>query len=330
MSGATLVPGPAARLVGKFAPGISLVFVALLFYILFPDRPLSVADVRTILVHTVIIGLAALGMTLVIVSGGIDLSVGSAVALSSIAAAKTMQVSDARFGPVAAIVAAVATGAACGAYNGALIAVFRLPPFIVTLGTLGFYRGLAKWWADEQSVSAPTGWLSSWASPTPPAPWMLVAPVVWLLLVIAGIMAVVLHRTVPGRFAVAIGSNEEAARRAGVSLVANKIAIYAASGVLVGLAGVVLFVRQSGMGDPVGQVGLELSVIATVAIGGASLSGGYASITGTLCGALLIKLLDNRCAAANWPNYVQDLVVGHIIIAAVAIDHWRRRRGIVG
>ena len=316
-----------AGLLGKLAPAISLVAVIALFYALYPDRPLSLDDVRTILVHTVIIGLAALGMTVVIVSGGIDLSVGSSVALCSIAAATAMELSGPRLGPVLAIAAAVFVGIACGVYNGALIAFFRLPPFIVTLGTLGFYRGLAKWWSGGRPVSAPTSWLESWASPRPAQAWLLVAPAVWVLLAIALIVAVLLHRTVAGRYAVAMGSNEEAARRAGIPLARNKILVYASAGILVGLAGVILFVRQSGMGDPTGQIGLELSVIAAVVIGGASLSGGYVSVWGTLCGALLIKLLDNRCTAVGWPNYVQELVVGHIIIAAVAVDQWRRKRG---
>jgi ribose/xylose/arabinose/galactoside ABC-type transport system permease subunit len=319
-----LRPGP---LLWKCAPGISLVVAVALFYAIAPDRPLSGMDLRTILVHTVIVGVVALGMTVVIVSGGIDLSVGSGVALCGVAAAQVMETPWAgRMGPVqplAAVLAAVAVGGLCGAYNGVLVTLLRMPPFIVTLGMMGFFRGLAKWMAGSSPVYAKPGWLEAWVQPKPHPAWLLVAPIVWVMLGLAALTAGFLLRTVPGRHAVAVGSNEEAARRAGVPVDRVKRLVYVLCGACVGLAGVMQFARLGGSGDPVVSVGLELKAIAAVVIGGASLSGGHASVVGTLCGALLMALLDNRCTALGWPNYVQELVVGHIIILAVALDRWR-------
>ncbi|MBL8763543.1 MAG: ABC transporter permease [Phycisphaerae bacterium] len=318
-------------LLRAFAPVLSLGAAILVFWAIAPDRPLTAMDARTIMLQTVIVALVGLGMTLVLVSGGIDLSVGSSVALCAVAAALVMK---ADFGaaaastwqPALAALAAVAAGAACGLYNGGLIALLRLPSFIVTLGTLGFFRGVAKWISGSSPVYARDSWLREWVRPIPEPSWLLVAPSVWMMLLLAGGFALWLRRTVAGRQAVATGSNLEAARRAGIRVPRVNVIVYSVCGALVGLAGVVQFARLGGSGDPTVQVGLELKAVAAVVIGGASLSGGTASVAGTLCGALLMALLDNRCTALGWPNYVQELVVGHIIILAVAIDRGRSGR----
>lgn len=321
--------GVAQSLIRKAAPAISLVVVALAFYVAYPDRPLTILDVRTILAQSVIVGLAALGMTIVIVSGGIDLSVGSGVALCGVIAAKAMQLESLppALMPILAILVAAGAGMLCGVYNGALIVGLRLPPFIVTLGTLGLFRGVAKWLSGSSSVYGEPRWLQRVVQTEPQPAWLLVAPAVWVLVAIAALVGIGLSRTVRGRQVVAIGSNQEAARRSGVKIGRVKLSIYAACGLLTGLAGVVQYARLSGSGDPTGNIGLELNAVAAVVIGGASFSGGYASVFGTLCGTVLMMLLENRCAAAGWQTYVQELVVGHIIIAAVALDQWRRVRG---
>lgn len=314
---------------GRCAPALSLLLAAALFWAIAPDRPLSIMDARTILLQTVIVATVALGMTIVVVSGGIDLSVGSSVALCGVAAAKVMK---AEWGDVLggwqtalALAAALGAGALCGLYNGLLVTRLRLPPFIVTLGTLGFYRGLAKWISGNSPVYARPGWLESWVQLVPGRAWLIVAPAVWIMLAIAAAVALFLHRTVPGRRAVATGSSEEAARRAGLPIAGIKVMVYTIGGLLAGLAGALQFARLGGSGDPTVQVGLELKAIAAVVIGGASLSGGHASVAGTVCGALLMALLDNRCTALGWPNFVQEMVVGHLIIIAVAVDRWRAR-----
>lgn len=288
----------------------------------------SLLDVRTVLLQSSIVAIAALGATLVIAMGGLDLSVGSCVALGTVVAAKVMlsRAADDAAAPVLAIIAAAAVGAACGACNGVLVAALRLPAFIVTLGTLGFFRGLAKYVSDSSPVYARSGWLASWVAIEPRPAWLLVAPAAWVAILLAAAGSIFLRRTVAGRRALAIGDNEEAATRCGVPVAATKVLVYALAGLCAGLAAAIQFARLGGSGDPTVQVGLELKAVAAAVIGGASLAGGRVSIVGTLCGAALMSLLDNRCAAAGLPSYAQEMIVGPVIIVAVAIDRWRAGR----
>ncbi len=312
-------------------PVITLVGVALFFYAIPPHRPITVfgdgivpTDVQIMAVHTIIAGTVALGMTLIVLSGGIDLSVGSGVALSGVVGALAI---NAGGGALGGLIAAIGAGALCGLYNGLLVTVLRLPPFIATLGTLGFFRGLAKVICGGQSqVTAPTLGLESWVRPQPEPSWLFLAPGVWILLALSILMACLIRFTVLGRRAVAIGDNEEAARRCGVPIARTKILVYVVAGALVGLAGLMQFARLT-VADPTVQVGLELDVIAGVVIGGASLSGGRGSIAGTLGGIVLMVFLKNRCSGLGWSNSVQEMIVGHIIIIAVAVDQWHVRRG---
>ena len=317
------LPALAARKVtSAIAPFVGLLTVVIIFFIIPPHHGLNLDHVRTIAVHTVIVGIAGLGATLVIASGGIDLSVGSVIALCSVILALLLRDG---WPLVKAILVAVEFGALCGLYNGLLITLLRLPPFIVTLGTLGFFRGVAKWMAGSRTVSAPTHGLELLTQPSPAAKWMLLAPAVWIMLALAAAMAFLLHRTIIGRHALAIGSNEATARLCGVRVGPTRVFIYVIAGALVGVAGVLQFARLQS-GDPTVAVGLELDVIAAVVIGGASLSGGTGSMAGTLAGALMMAYLRNRCVVFGWPNWVQEVIVGHIIILAVALDQWRSRR----
>lgn len=285
----------------------------------------SFEDVRLIAVHSVIVAIVAMGMTLVIASGGIDLSVGSGVALAGVVGALALKHD---YPSVVAVLAALATGVACGLYNAFFITALRLPPFIATLGTLGIFRGVAIWLAKGSVVSAPAhsgDLLVALVAPKPSQSWMLFAPAVWGMIGVVTIAAMVMHRTVFGRRSVAIGSNPVAAAYAGVPINRVKLGVYAVLGFCVGVAGILQFARLT-VGDPTVRAGLELDVIAAVVIGGASLNGGHASVVGTLVGAVMMAYLQSRCAALGWPNYVQQIIVGHIIIAAVAIDQWRSRR----
>lgn len=313
-------------------PLLALAVVPLLFLLLNPAATLSLADIRLVLLQSSIVSIAALGAAMVIATGGIDLSVGSCVAIAGVAAAWALKPwADVPGGPgflppLLAILAALAAGSLAGITNGLLITLLRLPPFIATLGTLGFIRGVAKLFTSSGTIYARPGWLSSWVAAQPSPSWLLVAPSVWLTLLLAVLTGIFMSRTVIGRRALAIGDNQEAAMRCGVPVQATKFTIYLLAGLLAALAGVVQFARLNGAGDPTIQGGLELKAIAAVVIGGASLSGGNISIFGTICGAVLMSLLDNRCAAAGLPNYAQEMIVGPIIITAVAMDRSRRDR----
>lgn len=327
------VPGVAERpllrtaksLLGPFA-GILVVMIA--FYVIAPGAPLGLWDLQTIAVHTMIVGIAAMGMTFIIISGGIDLSVGSAIALASVMVALVLERGAAwptvLIVPLA-ILAGVLTGAVCGLYNGLLITLLRLPPFIATLGTLGFFRGVAKWITGSIPVDAPTAGFDLWVRPVPEPAWLTLAPGVWLMLGLAVVLVFVLRNTLLGRYTFAIGSNEATARLCGIRVGRTKVLIYVVAGMLVGLAGLFQFARLA-QGDPTTGLGLELDIIAAVVIGGGSLAGGQGSIAGTLAGAFLMAYLANRCTVLGWPNAVQEIIVGHVIIIAVAIDQWRLRR----
>ena len=313
------------RRLGRLAaPFIGLVIVVAVFTAMEPEAFLSIRNGRTIAIQTVVVGIGALGMCFVIVSGGIDLSIGSVIALAGVVGAKVL---DAGGSPTAALIAAGATGLACGVVNGGLITGLRIPPFIVTLGMLGIARGLAKLLADNQRIAPPPesiGWLEGVVDKTPDLAWLLVAPAVWCLLGTALLAGFVLRRTAFGVQVVAIGSSEPTARLCGVPVARTKILVYALCGLGAGLAGAVMLGRL-GVGDPTTAVGLELSIIAAVVIGGASLSGGEGGVLGTMIGAFMLSSLDAGCNLAGIDNSVQDIIIGGIIVAAVTIDGLRHR-----
>jgi len=306
------------------APVIGLVGVALLFALLTgsPERYLSAANLRVVLAQTVIVAIGALGMTVVMISGGIDLSVGSVIALASVVAAVALRNGMA---PIAAVLAGIAIGGVVGSINGLAITTLRVVPFIATLGMLGVARGVAKYFANQQTVNAPPTWINELAVTFPSRPWMLFAPGVWLTIALAAVMTLLLRNSVFGRRVFAIGSNELAARACGIHTDRLKIWIYGIAGLFFGLAGVTQMSRLR-QGDPTVAVGVELDVIAAVVIGGGSLSGGEGSIPGAMIGALVMSLLRNGCQQMGWPNYVQEIIIGVIIVFAVAADRYRASR----
>jgi ribose transport system permease protein len=276
-----------------------------------------------VLAQTVIVAVGAIGMTLVIVSGGIDLSVGSVIALTGVICALGLREG---WPPLLSVLVAVVAGALVGLVNALAITRLRVVPFIATLGMLGIARGAAKWLADQSTVDSPTSWVNELAVTFPPADWMLVAPGVWVTLGLAVLMAFILRRTVFGRRVFALGSNEAAARACGIAVDRLKLAIYSVAGLFFGLAGVMQMSRLR-QGDPTVAIGTELDVIAAVVIGGGSLSGGEGSILGSMIGALVMAFLRNGSQQMGWPTYVQEILIGAIIVAAVAVDRWRHARG---
>ena len=305
-------------------PFLGLLFVLGLFRVVYGDEftgPfLSSRNLQTVLVQTVIVAVGAIGMTFVVAAGGIDLSVGSSLALSSVVTAKLLK---AGCSPWQALVGGVLSGGAVGLANGVLTVGLRITPFITTLGMMQIARGVAKAVAGEQKVDAPENWLPLLVRKDPEPAYLLVAPAVWIAAILAVLMSFVLRRGVLGLRATAVGSNEATARLCGVPVGRTKILVYLVSGLCTGLAGVLYFARVQ-VGDPTAAVGEELPVIAAVVIGGASLSGGTGSIGGALLGALVMAVLKNGCNLVELPNYVQEIVVGAVIVAAVAVDRFRK------
>ena len=309
----------------RLGPFVGLVLVIVFFAVASgaPERYLSAHNLRVVLAQTVIVAVGAIGMTLVIVAGGIDLSVGSVIALTGVVCALGLRDG---WSPLLALLTAVAVGALVGLVSALAITRLRVVPFIATLGMLGIARGAAKWLARQSMVDAPASWVNELAVTVPPAPWMVFAPGVWIALALALVMAFVLRRTVFGRRVFALGSNEAAARACGIAVERLKLAIYSVAGLFFGLAGVMQMSRLR-QGDPTVAIGTELDVIAAVVIGGGSLSGGEGSILGSMIGALVMAFLRNGSQQMGWPTYVQEILIGVIIVAAVAVDRWRHAQG---
>lgn len=318
------VSGSIQKWLNWIGPLLGLALVILIFSILMdsPGRYLSAFNLRIVLAQTVIVAVGAIGMTMIIISGGIDLSVGSVIALSGVITALGL---NAGYSPVSAVAAGILSGGIVGLVNGLVITRLRVVPFIATLGMLGVARGTAKWFAGQQTVNVPDTWINELLVTFPRPAWLLVAPGVWVTILLAIIAAIVLRNTVFGRRIFALGSNELAARACGISIDRLKIWVYGLAGLLFGLAGVMQMSRLR-QGDPTVAAGSELDVIAAVVIGGGSLSGGEGSIFGSLIGALIMAFLRNGCQQIGWPNYIQEIIIGAIIVIAVAFDRWRSSR----
>lgn len=324
-SNRTISGANAARLwLNRLGPLLGLLLVIAIFAILIgsPEKYLSLKNLRTVLSQTVIVAVGAIGMTIVIISGGIDLSVGSAIALTGVIAALGI---NAGWSTTAALTAGILVGGMVGMANGLAITRLKVVPFIATLGMLGVARGVAKGIAGSQTVNIPDTWANDLLLTVPKHDWLLVAPGVWIAAALALLAAVVLRRTVFGRRVFALGSNEAAARACGIATDRLKIYIYSLAGLLFGLAGVMQMSRLR-QGDPTVAAGLELDIIAAVVIGGGSLSGGEGSILGAMIGALIMAFLRNGCQQVGWPNYIQEIIIGALIVIAVAVDRWRSSR----
>ncbi len=326
-------------------PFAGLLLICLLFATLpqSSERFMTWDNWRIVAVQTVIVGTAALGMTLVMIAGGIDLSVGSAVALVTVVIGVLIR--DTGLSLPLALLAGVLLGGACGLFNGGLITGLGVVPFIITLGSLKIFRGLAKWWADETGVypfqsEEPPEWLDRILSANlDPPPWLdsmpgragdvvrelsRMAPGVWLLLGLSLLVALVLRYSLLGRYIYAVGSNEATARLCGINVTAVKLVVYVLAGLSTGLAALMQFAYAHGTASPTSNEGMELRVIAAVVIGGGSLSGGEGTVLGTLIGCLFMSVLDSGCTLALIPNASQDVLIGAIIVAAVALDQIRR------
>jgi len=311
------------KFVRQLLPFGSLMLIICFLAAYEPDTFLTLDNFLNVFRRSSVNGIIALGMTYVIISGGIDLSVGSMLALSGMAGAVTMIAVGGADPHGAALVigtvVGILAGLVCGFLNGTLITKLKLPPFIVSLGTMSAFRGISYVMNNGQPYNVPSyKYLGSGVVFGVP-----VSILIFILFVaVAGFL---LRYTRLGRYTYAIGSNREAAFHAGVNVDRNLIYIYSLTGLFVGIAAMIATSRTVSA-QPTAGITLELDIIASVVIGGASLSGGRGSITGTIIGTLLISFLRNGCTLLGISTNVQLIVIGAIIIAAVAVDQLARSR----
>ncbi|MFB9378405.1 ABC transporter permease [Kineococcus gynurae] len=308
-----------AVLSGTGGPLVGLVLLAIVLFIATPYF-LTVNNLLNILDQVTILGILALGMTFVIVTGGIDLSVAAVLALSMMVLGWTSHNAGWPLG--LSIVAAVAVGGLCGLLSGLGVTVAKLPPFIATLAMLSVARGTANVITDGQQIVGYPDWFT--ALPTERYFGFLTVTAVVLVVLLAAGWAYMRYRG-GGRALYAIGGSAEVARLAGIRVKRATTGVYVVMGLLAGLAGVVLAARLDSS-QPSAAVGLELDVIAAVVIGGASLSGGVGRIPGTVVGVLIIGVLRNGLNLLSVSPFVQQIVIGVVIALAVMVDVLRRRR----
>jgi len=324
MSDQTSIAGRFSRALNTVGPFLGLLLVIGLFSSSAEVRPffLTGANFKIILTQTVIVAIGALGMTMIIVSGGIDLSVGSVVALTSVVGATALLRG---YPPMVVVAVTVLAGGAIGLLNGIAIAGLRMMPFIVTLGMMGMARGSAKWLSGSQTVNPPENAVNDIMNQVNPQQLFPLPRGVWIAVGLALLLSIVMKRTIFGRHIFAIGSNEATARLCGIRVRLNKAAIYTIAGLFFGLSGLMQLSRLT-QGDPTVAIGLELDIIAAVVIGGASLSGGSGSVLGSMIGALIMAVLRNGSNQMGWPTYMQEIIIGIVIILAVGLDKLRQSR----
>lgn len=295
------------------------------------DTIFNEARLQIIILQVSIVGIIAIGVTQVIISGGIDLSSGSVVGATAMIAMSFAQVATVNGNPnpkamfieqgwtdlpvIVPVLVAIGCGLLAGLINGTLVAYTRIPPFIATLGMMVTARGVAKWWSKGQPISFPTESFAAIGKGLMP---------VIIFISLAILFQLILSYTRYGKHCYAIGSNEDAARMSGINVQNHKILVFVIAGILASLAAVVLssknLTAQAGMG-----VMYELDAIAMAVIGGVSLSGGRGSIIGTVIGALIFGVIISGFTFLRLDAYYQEMVKGVIIIGAVVLDQWRQR-----
>lgn len=323
---------PAKRFTLPAGPWVGLLGVFLLFAVLIGTHGglktfLSFGNLEVLLHEGTIPAVVALGMLLVLISGGIDLSVGAVVALVTVVTMRVYTAVLASSGSGAeanlcAVGAGVLAGGLCGLANGLLITRLDLPPFVATLGMFGVARGLAVWLAERTTLAFPGGVTPDWVVGL--GKTTALNPGLWSLVALAVLVAVLLHLTVFGRHLYAVGSNEGTARLCGVDVRRTKLMVYILSGLLTGWAGVLMF-AHSNSGNPTLGEQLELDVITAVVIGGASLSGGRGTVVGALVGVAILGLIKNGVSLFDVPVEMQYILIGVLLLANVALGRFRGR-----
>ncbi|KAB2885500.1 MAG: ABC transporter permease [Albidovulum sp.] len=295
------------------------------------DAIFNWARLNIIILQVSIIGIIAVGVTQVIITGGIDLSSGSVVGATAMIAMSFAQTAVVNGNPnpkaifgdwamdlpvIVPVMVGLGCGLAAGLVNGVLIAYTRIPPFIATLGMMVFARGLSRWWSNGNPISFPTEGYAAIGKGMMP---------VFIFVLLAILFHLILNYTVYGKHTYAIGSNEDAARMSGIKVDRHKLLVYSIAGCLAAVAAIVLssknLTAQAGMG-----IMYELDAIAMAVIGGISLKGGRGSILGTVLGALIFGVIISGFTFVKLDAYYQEMVKGMIIVGAVVLDQWRQRR----
>ncbi|MGA2131230.1 MAG: ABC transporter permease [Bryobacteraceae bacterium] len=301
----------------RFLPFLSLIVLFIALAIASPHF-LTQTNLSSVVRQTAVINIMSLGMTIIIIAGGIDLSVGAILAMSGVLGTMAMEAGM----PVPlGVLIGLLTGLCWGSLNGFLTTRLRIAPFIVTLGTLGIIRGLTLIITNGLPVHrVPRSFAFLGAGNLLGVPFVL-----WVVVICALATHVILEHTRLGRYAFAIGSNADAAVYAGVPVGFHTTAVYALGGLLTGLAGMIEASRLM-TGQPTAGNGYELQAIAAVVIGGGSLHGGEGSVIGTLIGAMIMGLLANGSDLLGISPYLQQAIIGGVIILAVSLDELRKRR----
>lgn len=305
----------------RLLPFLSLIILFIALTIASPNFFTS-TNLSSVVRQTAVINIMALGMTMIMINGGIDLSVGAILAMGGLMGTMAMEKGSSI--PVGVLVGVV-TGLGCGLANGLMITQLRVQPFIVTLGTLGIYRGTTL----MISNGLPVHHIPQQFSYLGEGNLLGVPFVLWILVACAVVTHVILEHTRLGRYTFAIGSNREAAVYAGIPVKFHTTAVYAIGGMLTGLAGMIEASRLM-TGQPTAGQGYELQAIAAVVIGGGSLQGGEGSVVGTLVGAFIMGLLSNGSDLLGVSPYLQQAIIGAVIILAVTLDEVRKRRVAAG
>ena len=304
-------------MIQRLLPFFTLIALFIILSIASPNF-LTSTNLSSVVRQTAVINIMALGMTVIIISGGIDLSVGSILALGGLLGTMVME----KGGAIGSgVVVGLLVGMSCGLANGAMVTFLRINPFIVTLGTMGIFRGMALIISNGLPVHQIPKQYSYLGEGT-----LLAVPfVLWILLFCALVIHVILEHTRLGRYAFSIGSNPDAAYYAGVPVRFVTIVVYGIAGLLTGLSGMIEASRLM-TGQPTGGQGYELTAIAAVVIGGGSLRGGEGSVLGTLVGAFIMGLLSNGSDLLGTNPYWQQVIIGAVIIIAVSFDELRKRK----
>uniref|UniRef100_UPI00359C4FFB ABC transporter permease n=1 Tax=Faecalicatena contorta TaxID=39482 RepID=UPI00359C4FFB len=312
--------GSVNKILNTYGIFLVLAVMCIVISILSDGRFLAYRNIVNVFRQVSITGILAIGATLILITGGIDLSVGSVLALAGVIAAD-MAHPESGFPLAAVFLTAVVIGLAAGAVNGSLVAYAGAPPFIVTLGMTTAARGMALLYAKGQPIvdfKKSFNFIGQGSLLGIPVP-------VWILILITAVSGVILHSTKLGRYIFAVGGNEDAARASGISVKHVKFFVYLYMGALCGIVGLILSARTN-TGAPNAGAGYELDAIAAAVIGGTSISGGKGHIAGTVIGMLILGVLSNGLDILNISTYIQQIVKGIVIVLAVLMDIVQTKR----